>query len=126
MYQSAKNFLQSILPAKPKVAVILGSGLGAFADELTGAISIPYTDIPDWPRSTAIGHAGRLVAGRLDTGKPGGIDVVALSGRVHLYEGYTPQQVTFGIRVLGLPDPIASSDFKCGRRDRQPSGPAEP
>jgi purine-nucleoside phosphorylase len=97
MYQSAKNFLESILPNRPKVAVILGSGLGAFADELTGAISIPYSDIPDWPRSTAIGHAGRLVAGQIN-----GIHVVVLAGRVHLYEGYTPQQVTFCIRVLGL------------------------
>ena len=97
MYQAAKDFLESILPSRPGVAVILGSGLGAFADELTGSVSIPYSDIPDWPRSTAIGHAGRLVAGKI-----GGIDVVALAGRVHLYEGYTPQQVTFGIRVLGL------------------------
>jgi purine-nucleoside phosphorylase len=97
MYQAAQEFLENILPARPKVAVILGSGLGAFADELTGAISVPYSDIPDWPRSTAIGHAGRLVAGKIN-----GIDVVVLAGRVHLYEGYTPQQVTFGIRVLGL------------------------
>jgi purine-nucleoside phosphorylase len=97
MYQAAKEFLESILPARPKVAVILGSGLGAFAEELSGAVSIPYSDIPDWPRSTAIGHAGRLVAGAI-----GGTDVVVLAGRVHLYEGYTPQQVTFGIRVLGL------------------------
>jgi purine-nucleoside phosphorylase len=97
MYKPAKDYLESILPARPKVAVILGSGLGAFADELMGAISIPYSDIPDWPRSTAIGHAGRLVAGKIS-----GIDVVVLAGRVHLYEGYTPQQVTYGIRVLGL------------------------
>src|SRR5579863_7214900 len=97
MYEAAKEFLETALPARPKIAVILGSGLGAFADELTGALSIPYSDIPDWPRSTAIGHAGRLVAGKI-----AGLDVVVLAGRVHLYEGYTPQQVTFGIRVLGL------------------------
>jgi purine-nucleoside phosphorylase len=97
MYQSARITLESILPARPKIAVILGSGLGAFADELTGAISIPYTDIPDWPRSTAIGHAGRLIAGKIND-----LDVVVLAGRVHLYEGYTAQEVTFGIRVLGL------------------------
>ncbi len=97
MYQAAKNFLESVLPFRPKVAVILGSGLGAFADELSGAISIPYSDIPGWPRSTAIGHAGRVVAGKIN-----GIDAVVLAGRVHLYEGYTAQQVTFGIRVLGL------------------------
>jgi purine-nucleoside phosphorylase len=97
MYQSALAALDPILTVRPKVAVILGSGLGAFADELTDAVSISYTDIPDWPRSTAIGHAGRLVFGKVD-----GVDVVVMAGRVHLYEGYTPQQVTFGIRVLGL------------------------
>jgi len=97
MYQAAKNFLEANLPARPRIAVILGSGLGAFAEELTGSVSIPYSDIPDWPRSTAIGHAGRLVAGKIN-----GVDVVVLAGRVHLYEGYTAQQVTFGIRVLGL------------------------
>lgn len=97
MYQAATDFLQAILPATPKVAIILGSGLGAFADELTASVSIPYSDIPDWPRSTAVGHAGRLIAGRLD-----GVDVVVLAGRAHLYEGDTAQQATFGIRVLGL------------------------
>jgi len=97
MYQAAKTFLETVLPARPKIAIILGSGLGAFADELSASVSIPYADIPDWPRSTAIGHAGRLVAGKIN-----GIDVVVLAGRVHLYEGYTPQQVTFGIRVLAL------------------------
>lgn len=96
-YQDALITLESFLPARPKIAVILGSGLGAFADELTGSVSIPFTDIPDWPRSTAIGHAGRLVAGRID-----GVNVVVMAGRVHLYEGYTAQEVTFGIRVLGL------------------------
>jgi purine-nucleoside phosphorylase len=97
MYQSAKEFLEGVLPVRPKIAVILGSGLGAFADELTDPVSIPYSDIPDWPRSTAIGHAGHMVAGKI-----GGVNVLVLAGRVHLYEGYTPQQVTFGIRVLGL------------------------
>ena len=97
MYEAALQFLETALPARPKIAVILGSGLGAFAGELTGAKIIPYSDIPDWPRSTAIGHAGRLVAGKI-----GDVDVVVLSGRVHLYEGYTAQQVTFGIRVLSL------------------------
>lgn len=97
MYDAAKRYLESVLPTAPKVAVILGSGLGAFAGELTGAISIPYSEIPDWPRSTAIGHAGRLVAGKIND-----VDVIVLAGRVHLYEGYSPAQVTFPIRVLGL------------------------
>jgi purine-nucleoside phosphorylase len=97
MFEPARSFLGSVLPARPRIAVILGSGLGAFADELTASVSIPYTDIPDWPRSTAIGHAGRLVSGKI-----GETDIIVLAGRVHLYEGYTPQQVTFGVRVLGL------------------------
>jgi purine-nucleoside phosphorylase len=97
IYDAAREFLAGALPARPKIAVVLGSGLGAFADELGDTTSIPYSEIPDWPRSTAIGHAGRLVAGKI-----GGVDVVVLAGRVHLYEGYTAQQVTFGIRVLGL------------------------
>jgi purine-nucleoside phosphorylase len=74
---------------------VLGSGLGAFADELADRIEIPYAAIPGWPCSTAIGHAGRLVFGRLDA-----LDVAVMAGRVHLYEGYTPAQVTFGVRVL--------------------------
>ena len=78
-----------------RLAIVLGSGLGAFADELTDRIEAPYTDIPNWPASTAVGHAGRLVFGKLDN-----LDIVAMAGRVHLYEGYTPQQVTFGVRVL--------------------------
>jgi len=80
---------------RPRLAIVLGSGLGAFADELTNRVEIPYTEIPDWPASTAVGHAGRLVFGNL-----GNLEMVAMAGRVHLYEGYTPQQVTLGVRVL--------------------------
>jgi purine-nucleoside phosphorylase len=78
------------------VAVVLGSGLGGFAEELADRIEMPYSEIPGWPHSTAIGHAGRLVFGKL-----GSLDVAVMSGRAHLYEGYTPAQVTFGVRVLG-------------------------
>src|SRR5437763_1764197 len=74
---------------------LLGSGLGGFADELTNRLAIPYTEIPGWPAATAIGHAGRLVFGNL-----GRLEIVAMAGRVHLYEGYSAQQVTFGVRVL--------------------------
>jgi purine-nucleoside phosphorylase len=77
------------------IGVILGSGLGAFAETLDARIETPYAEIPDWPPSTAVGHAGRLV-----TGKTGGRDVIVLSGRAHAYEGYSPAQVTFGIREL--------------------------
>ena len=78
------------------MAVVLGSGLGGFADELMGREEFAYADIPEWPVSTAIGHAGKLVFGFL-----GALEVAVMSGRVHLYEGYTPAQVTFGVRVLG-------------------------
>lgn len=97
MYQQAKSFLESKLTAKPSVAIVLGSGLGGFADELTDPLEIPYSDIPGWPRSTAVGHSGKLIAGSLN-----GTPIVALAGRVHLYEGYSPARVTFGIRVLRL------------------------
>jgi purine-nucleoside phosphorylase len=92
----AVRFLQSRTSLRPRVAVVLGSGLGAFADELADRTGIPYAEIPGWPCSTAIGHAGKLVCGKL-----GLLEVAAMAGRVHLYEGYTPAQVTFGVRVLG-------------------------
>jgi purine-nucleoside phosphorylase len=92
----AVQLLESRTALRPPVAVVLGSGLGAFADELTDRTEIPYAEIPGWPCSTAIGHAGKLVFGKL-----GALDVAAMAGRVHLYEGYTPAQVTFGVRVLG-------------------------
>jgi purine-nucleoside phosphorylase len=75
--------------------MVLGSGLGAFADDLTDAVRVPYAEIPSFPRSTAIGHAGRLVIG-----KAAGVPVVAMQGRVHLYEGYTAKEVAFPMRVF--------------------------
>jgi len=81
----------------PDVAVVLGTGLGAFAETLADARVVPYGDIPHWPASRVGGHAGRLVAGRTT----GGRRVVALSGRVHLYEGHDLRTATFGMRVLG-------------------------
>jgi purine-nucleoside phosphorylase len=77
------------------IGVILGSGLGAFADTLDDAVATPYSEIAGWPQSTAIGHAGKLVTGRI-----GSTDVIVLAGRAHLYEGYSAFQVTFGIREL--------------------------
>ena len=87
--------IRSLIKSPPRVAVVLGSGLGAFADELSERIEVPYGEIPGWPVSTAIGHAGKLVFGKL-----GGLDVAVMAGRSHLYEGYTPAQVTMGVRVL--------------------------
>lgn len=75
--------------------VVLGSGLGAFAETLEDRVETPYASIPGWPASTAAGHAGKLVEGRIGDRK-----VIVLAGRAHLYEGYSPQQVTFGIREL--------------------------
>jgi purine-nucleoside phosphorylase len=81
--------------APPRVAVILGSGLGAFADELADAQSTPYSELPDFPHSTAVGHSGKLV-----TGKIAGVPVAVMAGRAHLYEGYTAREVTRGVRYL--------------------------
>jgi purine-nucleoside phosphorylase len=77
------------------IGVVLGSGLGAFADTLDDAVATPYSEIAGWPQSTAIGHAGKLVTGRI-----GSTEVIVLAGRAHLYEGYSASQVTFGIREL--------------------------
>src|ERR1700722_2010883 len=91
----AVAYIRDATVREPRVAVVLGSGLGAFADELEDPISIPYSNIPGWPASTAAGHSGKLVFGRL-----GKLDVAVMAGRAHLYEGYTPAQVTLGVRVL--------------------------
>jgi|SRR5579859_191300 len=93
---SAAQLIQSRTPLRPKIGLVLGSGLGAFADSLVDAMRVPYADIPSFPQSTAIGHAGRLVIG-----KAGDVAVAAMQGRVHLYEGYSAQQVAFPIRVFG-------------------------
>ena len=99
MTQAAVDFIRSRTQLAPpialKTAVVLGSGLGAFADELTNRVEIPYQSIPNWPASTAIGHAGKLVLGKLD-----GLDLAVLAGRSHLYEGYAADRVTFPVRVL--------------------------
>lgn len=80
----------------PALAVVLGSGLGDFADDLTDSVAIPYENIPHFPRSTAIGHAGKLVVGKL-----GRVTIAAMQGRVHQYEGYTCKQASFPVRVFG-------------------------
>jgi purine-nucleoside phosphorylase len=92
---AAKSVLQRT-PLRPKIGLVLGSGLGGFADSLTDATRLPYADIPAFPRSTAIGHAGQMVIG-----KSGAVPVAAMQGRVHLYEGYAPQEVAFPMRVFG-------------------------
>jgi len=94
--ERAARFILSKTKLRPKIALVLGSGLGAFADELSDAVRIPYEKIPFFPRSTAIGHAGRLVIGKIE-----GIAVAAMQGRVHFYEGYSLKQVVFPMRVFG-------------------------
>jgi purine-nucleoside phosphorylase len=93
--QQAIDYIRRQMDREPRVGVVLGSGLGAFADDLAERIEIPYAGIPEWPASTAVGHAGKLVFGKLDE-----TDVAVMAGRSHLYEGYTPGQVTMGVRVL--------------------------
>jgi len=81
---------------RPQIGLVLGSGLGAFAESLADATRIPFAEIPAFPCSTAIGHAGQMVIG-----KAGTVPVAAMQGRVHLYEGYSAQQVAFPMRVFG-------------------------
>ena len=97
MIHEARAFLQGRTYLRPQIGVVLGSGLGAFADELTERTEIPYAEIPGFPRSTAVGHAGKLIIGSLDK-----IAVAVMAGRVHLYEGYTAAEASFGVRALGL------------------------
>jgi len=93
--QRAAKFILSKTKLRPKVALVLGSGLGAFAEELTSTTRIPYHKIPNFPRSTVEGHAGALVIG-----KAGDVPVAAMQGRVHLYEGYHVKDVVFPMGVL--------------------------
>lgn len=92
----AAKLILSRTKLRPKIGLVLGSGLGAFADSLTDATRVPYSEIPSFPQSTAIGHAGQLVIGNA-----GSVPVAAMQGRVHQYEGYSAQQVAFPIRVFG-------------------------
>lgn len=99
--EAAAAAIRAALAAKPQlgipeIAIVLGSGLGDFADALVDPVIVPYGDIPNFPQSTAIGHAGRLVIGKL-----GALTVAAMQGRVHQYEGYTSREAGFPVRVLG-------------------------
>ncbi len=95
--EHAARLLRARAAEEPRVALVLGSGLGAFADELEDAQAVPYSEVPGFARSTVEGHAGRLVMGRV-----GGVHVAAMQGRFHFYEGYTLEEVTFPVRVLSL------------------------
>ena len=83
------------MTTSPKTAIILGTGLGQLASEITDKSEIPYTDIPNFPVSTVEGHSGKLIFGKL-----GGVDILAMQGRFHFYEGYSMKEVTFPVRVM--------------------------
>jgi purine-nucleoside phosphorylase len=93
---SAAAFILAQTKLRPQIGLVLGSGLGSFADDLAEAVRIPYAQIPSFPRSTAVGHAGQLVIG-----KSGEVPVAVMQGRVHLYEDYSSAEVVFPTRVLG-------------------------
>jgi len=93
----AAEFIKSKYNKEIKIAVVLGSGLGAFADEVENAVKIPYEEIPNFAQSTVEGHAGRLILGEIE-----GVSVAVQQGRFHYYEGYGIEQVVFPVRMLGL------------------------
>jgi purine-nucleoside phosphorylase len=100
LYERAEHAARTIrarITVEPRVAIVLGSGLGGFADEFDESVGIPYDEIPGFVRSTAIGHAGRLVVGKVNQ-----VPVAAMQGRVHYYEGYSLEEVTFAIRTFKL------------------------
>jgi purine-nucleoside phosphorylase len=93
--EEAKAAIQARWRERPRVGIILGTGLGGLVEEISAEAALPYSDVPHFPVSTAPGHAGRLVCGRLD-GRP----VVAMEGRFHFYEGYSLEQITLPVRVM--------------------------
>lgn len=104
---AADRIREQLGDCRPRLAIILGSGLGQLADRIQRAANIPYADIPGFPPSTVVGHAGRLVAGSID-----GCDVIALSGRFHLYEGHSAAVAGLPVRVahaLGAQDLFVSN-----------------
>ena len=97
MYHEAADFLLKRLPFKAKIGIILGSGLGELGNKIEDPTIIPYSEIPNFAHSTAIGHKGNFICGKLE-----GVPVVAMQGRFHYYEGYPMERVTFPVRVMKL------------------------
>src|SRR5476649_1155920 len=95
--KEAADAIRARVPEVPAAAIILGSGLGDFADSLADAVTMPYAELPHWPASRVIGHAGKLVVG-----KARGRTIAALAGRCHLYEGHDAGRVVFAVRALGV------------------------
>jgi purine-nucleoside phosphorylase len=96
--KAAADFILTKTPLRPQIALVLGSGLGAYADSLVDQAQMPYRDIPGFPISTAEGHAGQLVVGKTAAGIP----VAAMQGRAHFYEGRSMKEITFPLRVFKL------------------------
>ena len=94
-FDESAAYLRSVLPTVPSVAIVLGSGLGQLADRIQNPVVVPYSDIPHFKTSTAIGHKGNLIVGLL-----GSRPVMAMQGRFHYYEGYTMEEVTLPVRVF--------------------------
>lgn len=97
MITEAAAYLRQRIADWPETAIVLGSAQASFAEELVKPVTIDFNEIPGWPAPSVQGHAGKLVIG-----EAAGVPVTLVSGRVHLYEGWTPRQVVFGVRVLGL------------------------
>lgn len=93
--QETASWLREKMTTSPKTAIILGTGLGQLASEITDSYEFPYSEIPNFPVSTVEGHAGKLIFGKL-----GGKDIMAMEGRFHFYEGYNMKEVTFPVRVM--------------------------
>ena len=112
--EHATRIIRARINVEPRIAVVLGSGLGGFADDFEEAVSIPYEDIPGFMRSTAQGHAGRLVVGKVDS-----VPMLAMQGRVHYYEGYSLEEVTFPIRTFKLAGNQNADSHQRRRRDQR-------
>ena len=95
--EHATRVIRALTNVEPRIAIVLGSGLGGFADDFDDSVGIPYEEIPGFVRSTAEGHVGQLIAGKVDS-----VPVLAMQGRVHYYEGYSFEEVTFPIRTFKL------------------------
>jgi purine-nucleoside phosphorylase len=105
--QEAKTFIEKKTPLHPRVAIVMGTGLGRSAEMIEAGVSIPYADVPHCVEATGLGHAGNLIVGHF-----GGKDVIAMQGRLHYYEGYSMKEITFPLRVmraLGAKELVMSS-----------------
>src|SRR5436305_1806302 len=93
--QAASAFIKKAWPGPPHAGIILGTGLGSLVEHIQQEAALEYEEIPHFPRSTAVSHRGRLVCGKL-----GGLSVMAMEGRFHMYEGYSLEQITLPVRVM--------------------------